>query len=557
MVVAVGEVNEIRYCWIGAKKCREIKQKSCFTVNYRVYIPTAGKGTRLGWRTKHINKALLKVGDKAAISYSVDVFPKEVEFVIGLGFQGDLVRQYLNVSYPEHKFIFVEVEKFEGVGSGPGFSLLQCKKYLQCPFYYISCDTIIDWENVLHYKNNWVGWAHTDEKDVEKYCTIDIEKSCGIYSVVGYHDKSKNGTSNVFVGVSFINYYKDFWKILSKEKVTVNNEIQVSPAILSVPNMTPLLVEWWDIGSEDGLQEVRQQFKGLQNLDKEDEEIYFVNNFVVKYFYNDNIIKGRVERTKLLGQAVPELLGSTKNFYKYEFIQGKDISTLNDPNEVIVPLLKFSKRHLWKKIELNNTEKLIFKDACRNFYYQKTLVRLDSFYEKTNVVDREDIINSQFIPKVKEIFKQVDWDWISDGYPCVGHGDLNLSNVLLLDNNSFKLIDFRQDFGGLVDKFDAYYDFSKLYCSFLFPRQSANSRHFLITENDWFVETNIKIPENFQKAKEIFEKWIIDEGYDLKKVKVLTGLIFLNMSPLHSDPLDKYLFYFAKYWLYSVLNGKI
>src|SRR5574342_931429 len=103
-------------------------------MNYRVYIPTAGKGTRLGDKTKYLNKSLLKVGNKAVISHIVDQFPIETEFVISLGHKGDLVKQYLQLSYPDRKFIFVSVDKFEGPGSGPGYSLLQCKKYLQLPF---------------------------------------------------------------------------------------------------------------------------------------------------------------------------------------------------------------------------------------------------------------------------------------------------------------------------------------------------------------------------------------------------------------------------------------
>ena len=68
------------------------------------------------------------------------------------------------------------------------------------------------------------------------------------------------------------------------------------------------------------------------------------------------------------------------------------------------------------------------------------------------------------------------------------------------------------------------------------------------------TKAKIEIPDNFQKAKETFEKWNIAEGYDLKKVKVLTGLVFLNMAPLHENLLDRYLFYFAKQNLYNALN---
>lgn len=525
-------------------------------MNYRVFIPTAGKGSRLGKRNLYFNKALIKIGDKAVISHTVDAFPIETEFVIALGYKGDIVKQYLELTYPERKFIFVWSEKYMGEpGSGPGRAILDCKDHLQCPFYYVSCDAIVDWKNTLHFKSDWIGYADIDDWEIKDYCTLDIDgDGWGDNWITGHHNKSEQGTNNAFTGVAFINNYQFFWEKMNQEQPTTQGELQVAPILLSVPNSYVVPLEWYDTGTEKGIQIARKHFLGLQNLDKEDEEIYFVNGVAIKYFHNDSAIRGRIARNQLLGDAVPRLLGSTKNFYKYEFVQGKDLSTVIEQHETIMPLLNFSKQYLWKKNGLNDIEKRFFKDACHDFYYQKTLARLDKFYDKANVIDREDIINGQAIPTAEKILKLVDWNWLSDGFPCIGHGDLNLSNVLVLPDNSFKLIDFRQDFGGNVDKFDAYYDFAKIYCSFLFPRISANNDKFSILEKDGLVDVDIEIPNNFQKAKEIFEKWIVDEGWDLKKVKVLTAIVFLNMAALHPDPLDKYLFYYAKQNLYDALN---
>lgn len=524
---------------------------------YKVFIPTAGKGSRLGSRMTYFNKTLIKIADKAVISHTIDAFPTDTEFVIALGYKGDIVKQYLELTYPERKFTFVWSEKYMGEpGSGPGRAILDCEQHLQCPFYYVSCDAIVDLENRLHNQMDWAGTADIDDWEIKDYCTVEVKSDgWGDYEVVGYHNKSPNGTNNAFTGVAFINNFQFFWERMKKEGITEQQEIQVSPSILSIPNISSWYLDWWDTGTEEGIQKAREHFKGLQNLDKPDEEIYFVNNTAVKYFHNDSSIRGRIARNQLLGNAVPKLLGYTKNYYKYEFVEGQDLSTVENIQDTILPLLSFSKKHLWEKIELDEINRAIFRNACLGFYYQKTLTRLNNFYDKSSVVDREDIINGQSIPKVEDIFKLIDWDWISDGFPCIGHGDLNLSNVLFLRDNSFKLIDFRQDFGGLVDKFDAYYDFAKLYCSFLLPRQSANDGKFSVVEKDGLVDTNIEIPETFQKSKEIFEKWIIDEGFDLKKVKVLTAIVFLNMAALHSDPLNKYLFYFAKQNLYNEING--
>ena len=61
----------------------------------RVCIPTAGTGSRLGSLVKNINKSLVAVNNKPTISHQIEYFSKDTEFVIPLGYKGDLVKKYL------------------------------------------------------------------------------------------------------------------------------------------------------------------------------------------------------------------------------------------------------------------------------------------------------------------------------------------------------------------------------------------------------------------------------------------------------------------------------
>ena len=70
----------------------------------RVIIPTAGTGSRLFEKTKFINKSLIEIGNKPAISHIIDMFPEDTEFVIALGHKGALVKEYLSLAYPEKNF---------------------------------------------------------------------------------------------------------------------------------------------------------------------------------------------------------------------------------------------------------------------------------------------------------------------------------------------------------------------------------------------------------------------------------------------------------------------
>ena len=111
-------------------------------MSLRVIIPTAGLGERLKNLTKNLNKSLITLNDKPVISHIIERFKENTEFVIPLGFDGKKVKEYLNLAYPKKKFFFVKIKKFKGKGSGLGLTMLKCKKYLQTPFIFVSCDTI-------------------------------------------------------------------------------------------------------------------------------------------------------------------------------------------------------------------------------------------------------------------------------------------------------------------------------------------------------------------------------------------------------------------------------
>ena len=65
-------------------------------MSYKVVIPSAGLGSRLGSITKYIPKALVSIGTKPAISRIIEMFPKDCEFIIPVGYKGELIKEYRN-----------------------------------------------------------------------------------------------------------------------------------------------------------------------------------------------------------------------------------------------------------------------------------------------------------------------------------------------------------------------------------------------------------------------------------------------------------------------------
>jgi len=48
-------------------------------MDYKVLITTSGIGSRLGDLTDYTNKALIRIGDKAAISHIIEMYPTDTE----------------------------------------------------------------------------------------------------------------------------------------------------------------------------------------------------------------------------------------------------------------------------------------------------------------------------------------------------------------------------------------------------------------------------------------------------------------------------------------------
>ena len=66
---------------------------------------------------------------------------------------------------------------------------------------------------------------------------------------------------------------------------------------------------WLDTGNVDSLKKSRKKHKSINNLlSKDDENIYFINNQVIKFFYNKKICENRVLRLKYLKKMTPKIL---------------------------------------------------------------------------------------------------------------------------------------------------------------------------------------------------------------------------------------------------------
>tara|TARA_R110000737_G_scaffold2876_2_gene7982 strand:+ start:2855 stop:4390 length:1536 start_codon:yes stop_codon:yes gene_type:complete len=505
---------------------------------YKVLITTSGVGSRLGKLTNYTNKCLVRVGDIPAISHIIEGYPPNTKFVITLGHFGDYVRQFLELAYDDKNFTFIDVDNYEGDGSSLGHSILQAKSELQCPFIFHASDTIIGKGDTLPMMDvNWCAGAYKDE--TSQYRTLKITGD----TVDAINEKGEINFDYPYIGVCGIVDYELFWESLEGLENTHSlSDVHVINQMLNTVKFKfHALKTWLDIGNTNELEKARNYIgQTIDVLDKENESIFFFNDYVIKFFSDTTINQNRVKRAELLSNLTPKMIGSTSNFYKYEKANGSLFAKSVNINS-FSEFLKWADTSLWVESKLEHT---IFKELCYNFYITKTLKRVSQYLDGKD--DTVQIINGIEVPPIFDIIDSLDAEWLASGIPSQFHGDFILDNVIET-TTGYTLIDWRQDFAGDLEIGDLYYDLAKLNHNLVVNHEIVSNGHFNSDIND----CHILCKSTLVQCTSILHDFITNKGYDLKKVKTLTGLIWINMAPLHEYPFNKFLFNYGKLTLWQ------
>jgi choline kinase len=517
--------------------------------DYKVLLTTSGIGSRLGDLTKFTNKSLIRIGQKPALSYIVESYPDNIEIVVTLGHFGDHVKDFLELAYPNKKFKFVYVDKYEGVGSSLLYSINCAKKYLQCKFIFNASDTIIT-EKIPNLDKNWLAGAK--QKNSAQYRSFDVQKN----KIVRINEKGQLNYDYDYIGLCGIKDYKLFWKQLEqvlndrKEDSSLSDCHVIEQMLKKTEFTYKEFTSWLDIGNVDSLNESRKKCKDkFEILDKVDESIFLFDKFIIKFFYDKKICKDRVDRVKYLNGICPIILGYKSNFYKYTKAKGEVLSKVVDIYK-FKKLLEFANKKLWIKV---NTD-VVFNKTCERFYKDKTIERINKTLIKHNIKDSEDIINGIKIPKTLDLISSIDFKSLCSDSASYFHGDFILDNIIY-NKNQFILIDWRQDFGGIIQYGDKYYDLSKLNHSLILNHDIINRNLFFIKNENNKISCDILRSNILCDCQKVFNEFIKDNNLNQNKINILTSLIWLNMSPLHEYPLSLFLYYFGKYNLYIYLQS--
>lgn len=516
-----------------------------------ILLTTSGIGSRLGNITQFTNKALSLIGKKYVINYIIDFYKdkEDIKFIITLGHFSDFIKQYLNLAYPNIEFNYVNIDNYKDEGSSLVYSLLQCEKEINEPFIYTCCDAIFDEDIDLNFNENTLFVSDTNNSF--RYSTISVNND----TILSINDKGAKEYDYMYTGVAYIKDFNLFFEEANNlyKKNTKNSQLSdmnvYQIMMKKNTNFNYIYVnKYFDIGSLDTYQKTYEYFDSdIEILEKNDESICFIDKKVIKFFHNSKKNLQRLERTKCLNKIIPKIYGHSNNFMCMEYINSKPISKIYKKN-LIYLLLEWAQKNLWiKKHNISN-----FNNTCLKFYKEKTYDRIKLGLDNNKIVDNL-IINNCNIGNIYSLLDKIDFDYLANGIPVNFHGDFILDNILLKEDE-FILIDWRENFGNNIEYGDIYYDLSKLRHNIFFNHLNINNKLYTLTNEDNNLIVDMKCNYYLIQQIEEYDKFIKENNYDLKKIKILTAIIWINMAPLHTYPLSNFLFNLGKYNLYLYLE---
>ena len=498
-----------------------------------VFIPCAGKGERVKSYSFNFNKTLIPYNNKPVISHIIDSYPKNYKFIIGLGYRGNIIKNYLNLAYPNKKILFYKVSTFEGKKASLTRTIKEGLKYINEPFIFHANDMIVDYK-VKEYANNF---ALIDNKNKDfwlyRYFKINGKKKEIFEKQQSVLDKNNHFP---YLGIAFIKDYLAFKKIISNSKKKIG-EVEFFQS-----NISYKLVKcksFLDFGNPQTNEELNKN----NFLDKKNETIYFLNNKVFKYCSDKEKNIFKYKRSLYIKKFLPLGVKQKNEFLIYNFQKG---NLLNQNYKPLKQLLNYLYNKFWFNGYSKRSDK-VFQKNCFKFYHDKTFSRL-KLLDNLKQLEKIKKINGFKIKSVFNYLKQINWSYISEGMQCNFHGDLHGSNIIH-EKNKFTLIDWREKFGDDIRTGDIYYDLAKIYHGLIVNHEFIRKNQFKIKINNGSASIYPKINKNLILGNKIFWKFIYEKKFDEKKIILITALIFINISPLHNKHYKSFLFLLGKYML--------
>jgi len=502
----------------------------------------------------NLPSGLIPVNGKPILFYILNQFYDKgiKDIYIGVDYRKEKVISVVDNYFSKKlKLTYIHTKKEKGVGN----SLLKLLQYIKngpacvnladtfIKNYSTKLDDIVVSDS-FDFSRRWSYVKADDNLNIDKFINkkkvSHINKN--LYTIAGVY------TFSEIKAFKELNEYSDKLEItdLLEFYISKNNRLTLQ-----------LSSDWMDFGHIDNYYSSKKRM--IQS--REFNELIY-NDFlgtITKKSRNTEKLKKEIKWYKSLPKNLkvisPRIIKSSigdDTYIQSEYYSYPPLSEIWLFSEINEHVIKSIINKLFKIIRLfQSSRKKVSIGDYESIYIEKTNQRLEVI--KNNEIipllsKKSIVINGnkyQSWHSIKdEIFQKVK-NLYDINHNCLIHGDFCLSNILYdLQSGLFKLIDPRGSFGQ-NENGDIKYDIAKLRHSicgdydyimadlFVIEKKSKNELQFTI------------FSKNRKNIKKYFDH-IVSREFNLKQIKLIEGLLFLSMIPLHSDNANRQLIMFAR-----------
>jgi len=532
------------------------------TNELRVLILSAGHiNEELSKIFGRIPSGLIPINGKPVIFRIIDKLLNEgiKNISITVGYKKEILEEIITEQYKNQCDIqFIESDFKKPPGNSIKDSMNQCNEE---KLLIILGDTLID-NNLTELVNKGKNFVLTSNEFVntENWCVITKNKG-KLDEIFDKKILENNKKYHALVGCYFFNNVNLLKNSLDEFKD--DERLEISSIIKKIKE------------KEEFDSETAQEWRDVGHL----ENYFSTKQFVLKTRYfnklqfddsGENVIKTSTNNEKLINEInwyeqipdeisdlVPKILDSSiveNPFIKLEYIKHPTLSELWLYGE-------FSS-NFWKEIindlfiiiqKFKKYNHRVTKQEYNSIYFQKTQDRINELI-KNNEMFKE-VFEQDFIFINSK--KQKNWKLMKDQIKekinimfneddnCLIHGDLYFSNILYdSEKRNFKLIDPRGKWGeGIAG--DIKYDIAKIRHSIVGGFDTiTNGLYSANHQGPNKIEYNVFVSKNNQTVCDELDN-IIERNWKLDEIKMIEGLLFISMLPLHSDNLERQLALFC------------
>lgn len=503
------------------------------TNNLTVLILAAGFGRRMGPFSRMINKSLVPYDNKPLLSHIIEKFPVDTNFVIACGNMGQQIKDYVSTVHAEKNVDFVDIPDFDEISTGPATTIRYCSSRLPEKFFWISCDTLFDFTYHNKLDHNWIAVHPVDSNISKDYCWIRRDGD----NVIEVNNKiSSKSAVDAFIGLMYVNDIR-FIENLEQTKAR-----DVYEGFKGIDLKAYTVSEWQDFGTYEKWDAFNELLPEV-SFPKPDEIFYSDNSKIIKFTTDVNLARLKFNRAQLNPACCPEDVSFTGNFL---FYKREDGDTLYNSltKETFVKFLNWAEEKLWIQTPPPKNS----KEIADTFYRKKTLERLAKFRVKHSSWAEFSLVNDRSVKTINEYISDIDFEELSyDTKWCYIHGDLQFDNIIYNKfKDRFTIIDWRTEFAGDLYG-DLYYDLAKMLGGIYLSYKLIKEDKFSYVEEGNAVRLSIPSVDDYNWYVDTLRRWVMSRNLNWKKVRTLVPIIYLNMSPLHDEPFDKFLFSLSQY----------